>query len=216
MEHTGGIRRFLSSASAYSLFQHAIGADIARGWLLAQLPPLRDGLKVVDVGCGPGDLLRHLPMGVEYVGVDHSSAYIATAAHQFRDRPRATFIAGSATNLAGDSRVRNADVVIFHGVLHHLNDDEALHALTAARDALAPGGLAVALEPCFLLRQGAVSRWLMNRDRGADIRDEQQWRDLVARVFPAWRARVLTHLIRIPYVHIFLEGFRPTSSSSAP
>ena len=216
MERTSGIRRLLSSAAVYSFSQRAIGAESARRWLLDQLPPLDAIRTFVDIGCGPADMLRHLPPSVAYVGVDHSEAYVRQATAAFADRPRTTFITASSDALADDPRLRGADVVLFHGVLHHLNDDEALASLTVARQALSASGVVVALEPCYLLHQSRSARWLMQRDRGANIRTDDEWRRLMATVFSDSRTRVVTNLIRIPYVHVLLEGFQHADRGGGP
>jgi hypothetical protein len=67
----------------------------------------------------------------------------------------------------------------------------------------------VCLEPSFLLRQAPVSRWLLSRDRGRNVRSEQQWKALVRQVFPDAETHVLTGLIRIPYTHIVIEAGNP-------
>ena len=34
------------------------------------LPALRLGMRMIDIGCGPGYILRHLPSGIDYIGFD--------------------------------------------------------------------------------------------------------------------------------------------------
>jgi len=53
--------------------------------------------------------------------------------------------------------------------------------------------------------QGVISKYLMSMDRGRNIRSEQEYRQLAAKVFEnvdAWRD---TKPLRIPYVSIVLE-----------
>jgi hypothetical protein len=90
-------------------------------------------------------------------------------------------------------------------VLHHLADADARELLTVARELLRPGGIFRGVEPCFLAHQARVSRWIMGLDRGIAIRTDEQWQVLLAQVQQDSRSRIVTGLIRIPYVHILLE-----------
>src|ERR1051326_4654500 len=94
MQRTDGTRRILSSALGYSLFQELIGAAGLRRWLASNVWKISPGSKVVDFGCGPGDVLPFLPSDVEYVGFDPSAPYISQAERRFGARPRATFLRG--------------------------------------------------------------------------------------------------------------------------
>ena len=47
--------------------------------------------KVLDIGCGTGDLLAHLAPDVTYIGADISSTAISTAKERFADRAHTAF-----------------------------------------------------------------------------------------------------------------------------
>ena len=89
------------------------------------LPHLADGMRLLDVGCGPGTLTVDLAARVgtgEVVGVDVSEAVLAeAAAHAGEEK------AGNVTFRAGDFRALDFpagsfDVVHAHQVLQHLRD----------------------------------------------------------------------------------------------
>jgi SAM-dependent methyltransferase len=205
------LKRLLSLAPVYEVFQMLIGATYARRWLRTNFWNCQPGNRIVDVGCGPGDVLRSLPEGVEYWGFDPHESYVAQAREKFGSR--GVFHAGRATdflatypNLAG-----TVDLVLCNGVLHHLSDEDADEVLSIARKLLAPAGRFVALEPCFLVHQSFFSKWVMNRDRGEYVRQEAAWRRLLIRQFPVAETHVATGLIRIPYTHIVLVGRQSAS-----
>jgi SAM-dependent methyltransferase len=205
-ERTGGLRRLLGIAGVYSLFQSAVGAARAKRWLAGSFWRVPSGGKVVEVGCGPGDVVPFLPPDAEYVGFDPSPRYIARARERFAARPRTTFLPGVAAELAAREELHDADVVLCNGVLHHLDDREAAEVLQLARTILKPGGSFRGSEPCFVAKQSRLSRRIMELDRGGHIRTEAAWTALIGEVFPVHRAIVKRGLIRLPYVHVLLEG----------
>jgi SAM-dependent methyltransferase len=137
-----GIERYFRTAYVNQLEQAwfpAVPGLVAR---------LEAGARVADVGCGHGfaDLLlgRTWPRS-SVTGFDLHEPSIATA------RARAVE-AGSPANVSfrvADSTAIAAhgpfDVVVYFDALHDLGDPEA--ALKAAHEALAPGGIVVAVEP---------------------------------------------------------------------
>jgi ubiquinone/menaquinone biosynthesis C-methylase UbiE len=115
------------------------------------LPHLRPGLRLLDVGCGPGtltvDLARRVAPGGEVVGVDLSAPVVAeaTAHAEASGVTDVSFLA--ADFLAADFSTtslpdRAFDVVHAHQVLQHLPDPVV--ALKAMGRLARPGGLVAA------------------------------------------------------------------------
>ena len=50
------------------------------------------------------------------------------------------FVVGDTQSLRGDLRFRDADIVMAIGVLHHLDDQDAVHCIRFANDALKETG----------------------------------------------------------------------------
>lgn len=121
-------------------------------WLAALRPHCG---RLLDVGCGRGDLLAALrDAGWTTSGLEPSPAGAAAA------RSRGLNVADGRFEELDPSAVR-FDVVIFSGVLEHLHDP--LQALQTARALLAAGGLlAVLYLPLFDSAQARTfgSRWL--------------------------------------------------------
>jgi SAM-dependent methyltransferase len=105
-------------------------------------PHLAPGLRVLDIGCGPGtitaDLARRVAPG-ETIGIDAAAGVVEIAARDNGDTT-ATFETGDVMAL----RFADAsfDVVHAHQVLQHLADPVA--ALIEMRRVCRPGGLVAA------------------------------------------------------------------------
>lgn len=210
MQDDTGIKRIFTFSWAYSLFQRLVGATKGAAWVRDNFWKAQPGQKVVDIGCGPGNTVHLLPKGVHYVGFDVSEKYIGHAREAFAHDPNKTFIVGVAEDFVANlpAQMQNADLVIMNGLLHHLDDAQALTALKLARESLSPSGRLVCLEACFLISQASLARWVLRQDRGQNVRSEPEWKALVAQVFENFETYILTGLLRIPYTQIVIDARR--------
>lgn len=198
----------LSNAAMYSLVQRLLGATRARRCLVEDhLRPVA-GERILDLGCGPGDILQLLP-AVEYVGVDASREYVEAARR--RAGGRATFIRSDLRELSLDPSAP-FDAVIAIGLLHHLDDGAAAAVAGLAAGALAPGGRLVTLDPGIEAAQGHLARWLIEHDRGRHVRSPEAYAALARPHFASVHPVVRRDLARVPYTHVIIECRGPLSS----
>ncbi len=197
-----GIRRIFSVPSVYSFAQRAVGADKLRNALVNDILRIEPGLKIVDIGCGPADILEHLPE-VDYVGFDHSESYIDSARTRFGDRGRFINMAAGGVDL-DDFAPR--DLAMSVGVLHHLDDDEVLDALQTAKAVLGAEGRFVSVDPTFAEGQHPVGRFLASCDRGRHVRTPAETEALVTQVFNDVTVQARHDLLRIPYSHVLVAA----------
>jgi len=198
------VRPLLSFPSIYSAFQDRLAVRNARAFVMERYGKVRRGDSVLDVGCGPADILRYLPE-VEYLGIDHSGKYLPAARERYRDYAgRATFIQMDV-NALGAEWERRFDVVLALGLLHHLSDEEAVPLLSTIARLLRPGGRLVTTDPAFTDRQHWLARLLLRADRGGFIRHVDRYRALAATAFPRTDVHVHHDLLRLPYTHVIME-----------
>src|SRR6266571_807094 len=91
-----GLWSVLASPMVYEASQHLVGA---RRWLkrfARETIRPTPGQRVLDIGCGPGALLRFLPSQVHYIGFDRNAAYIERARKSHSGR--GDFICDDVTN----------------------------------------------------------------------------------------------------------------------
>jgi SAM-dependent methyltransferase len=213
MQINSGLRSILALPWMYRLFADILGIEANRQWFIDDVLCLRDGQKLVDVGCGPADILNRLPI-VEYVGLDISDVYIQAARNKFKTRGGTKFFSGSVADWSRDPLTYEADVVLAHGVLHHVDDDEAKKILEFAYRALKENGRFIFYEPCYLIWQSGISAYFMSLDRGQNIRTEQQWKELASSIFPIVSTNIVTGVNRLGYVSIVGQCRKSATSSS--
>ncbi len=181
----------------YQAMQDLVGASRLRRLFLERYVEAEPGQKVLDLGCGPADLLRHLG-NVDYVGVDLNPAYIEKARQEYGQR--AEF---HCQRLGGDSPLPAGpfDRILAVGLLHHLDDDAADRLLGQAASALKPGGALVTIDCCYDPNQSGLSRRLVSLDRGEHVRRAESYVVLASPYFQDALVDVHHNLLRIPYTH---------------
>jgi SAM-dependent methyltransferase len=148
--------------------------------------------RIADIGCGPADILRYVKKESRpefYLGLDMSQRYLDAAAQRTsRIGLDAKFLAMDLERLPTDEALRREVVdlleehritrVLLLGVVHHIDDESALHTLNLIHSASTVQTLVtqdVVYQP---------GRWLNNRfcdwDRGEHVRDEAGY-DALAR-----------------------------------
>lgn len=198
MQITHGVRSILSSPAVYTLFQNLMGAR--SGWrkITEDYMEAKTGHIVLDIGCGPADVLDYLPQ-VQYWGFDISPEYIEQASRKHGSRGRFYCKLFERSDL---DELPKVDVALLSGVLHHLDDGDAHELLDLVAMALKPGGRLVTVDPCLSPDQNPVARFLIERDRGRNVRDEAGYSDLVQSRFADSRVEIV-HRAWIPYTHCF-------------
>jgi len=199
-EVTSGLRGILNHPLIYRCMQWLVGAERLRRHVAGLIDPT-PGLRVLDIGCGPADLLAWLP-GVDYVGFDSNSDYIAAAQSRFGARGR--FF---QQELHSDSQLQlgQFDRIVAVGLLHHLDDASALRLFELAAERLRPGGRLITVDCCWKDDQHPLARWLISRDRGQNVRSQEGYRDLARGQFPQVTTSYRHNLLHIPYSHTLLN-----------
>ena len=200
-ELSRGVRGLLAHAAVYNFFDLLVGGPGARTRLVAEYVRVGPGDRVLDIGCGPGTMLAYLPP-VEYLGFDASEAYVAAARARYGDR--GTFVCGrvEVQRIPHESYF---DVVLAIGILHHLDNAEALDLFRLARHALKPDGRLITFDGCFVDGQSRLARWIISKDRGQNVRTRNKYVECAQRVFSDVAVHLRHDLLRIPYTHIILD-----------
>lgn len=161
---------------------------------------VKAGDKVLDIGCGPADVLQYLPQEVDYWGFDISAEYIKRAKLKFGIRGHFFCKLLDPSDLEGMPKF---DRVILTGVFHHLDDKTCEEIVIIAYQALKKGGKLVSIDPCYTKKQNPIARFLISKDRGQNVRVESAYKLLVNKIFKNVQTRVV-HKVWIPYTHFYM------------
>lgn len=200
---THGVWSIMSHPVVYSLSQRIMGGRESRERLVNDFIRPRAAMRVLDLGCGPADILAYLP-DIDYWGFDISDAYIRRACARFGHRGK--FHCRELVHLD----IKNMppfDIVLVLGVLHHLEDAEAVSIMRLAYKALKRGGRLVTFDPCLETGQNPIARFLIGIDRGRRVRTEAGYTSIGRAVFESLRVEV-RHKKWPPYTHCIMEGAR--------
>lgn len=192
-----GVRALLEYPLVYNSFQLLMGASKVRAQFVSEYICPKPNDNILDVGCGTADILDFLPLDVNYIGFDASESYISFARRKFLGR--GVFSCGIVDSVETKS-LPKVDTVIAIGLIHHLDDDEVLTLMGVAKGVLKKGGRFIALDPCYEKGQSKVAKWLIDHDRGLNVRSEQEYRGLMSSVFSKCESSVV-HRSWIPYTH---------------
>ncbi len=162
---------FLSCCQGYDEFLASRGQRLgARFRKALELARVRPGQRILDIGCGRGELILHSALrGAEATGIDYSEAAVRLAEASLRDAPPG--VQGRASVLQMDARAlqfpsASFDTALMTDVVEHLYPRELDQALAEAYRVLKPGGR--------LIVHTCPNRLLMDRVYPAYIRRVHQ------------------------------------------
>ncbi len=194
-QRTEGLFRLVGIPYFYKAFQSGLGADRARKTFIGEFARPKAGMRVLDVGCGPGILFPYLPE-VDYTGIDLNAKHIEAARARYGAKGR--FLAGNA---AGNLELEedSFDLIIVSALLHHLNDDEARSLMSQLVRLVPHGGRIATLDQVWLPEQHVVARVLNRLDSGQNVRTPEGYQSLVDGLPVDVECKVFRNLIRLPY-----------------
>lgn len=187
-ERVNRVHRILTEPWAYSFMMRVSGAAAGRREFFSRYARLPRNARVLEIGCGDGKNVEHMPEGVDYTGCDPNPKYIEHARRRYGAYGR--FVRGGAEDVARLS-FGQFDVVLVVSVLHHLDDAQVTALAEGARAALRPGGRFLTWEPCWTPSQHWLDRLMLSLDRGRYVRTADAYTRLLGTIFGEIEVRFL-------------------------
>lgn len=181
----------------YEGIQNLLGRKKAFTYLANGPLKTKSGDRVLDVGCGPGTLRAYLG-DVNYTGIDMNAPHIEQAKAKYGHI--GTFHCGNAVTDI-DIAAGPYDLIICLGLLHHLEDNEAVTLISALSERLSGKGRLVTFDPVYTVRQNPIARKLNDLDSGQNIRTQKAYKDLFASLPLPLESKVLSGKLNLPYNH---------------
>jgi SAM-dependent methyltransferase len=198
-----GLHRLLDRAGVYDALQNLLLRKGSRGRYVSEHVRPFPGCRILDIGCGPGAILAHLPESIgQYTGFDMNPGYIEAARRRWGNRGTFSCRSVEAGTLpAGDAY----DIVLANGIVHHLDDPDASQFFDIAWRALRPGGWLVTYDNIYLENQHWFARWLVARDRGRAVRSREGYEALARGRFARVESAILHDTLRVPYTILVMR-----------
>jgi cyclopropane fatty-acyl-phospholipid synthase-like methyltransferase len=140
----------LSNPNVYDFAQNVLGAGKLRKELVRKYVRPYDGMKILDIGRGTGEILEYLS-AVEYLGVDLTETYIRSAVDRYGERG----ISYRTRQERPWSKDRSFDVVLSLGVFHHLGDGEVISFLDSIKSLMKRNTRIVTVDLVSTMSSGA-------------------------------------------------------------
>jgi 2-polyprenyl-3-methyl-5-hydroxy-6-metoxy-1,4-benzoquinol methylase len=194
--------RLLGNTFVYKSFKNLVSPPRLVAQTVDRFLQVPDGARVLDLGCGYGDIAHFYANRCKYVGIDSNDAYIKEARRR-NSQNDAVFIVGDVSDevLLDHGPF---DLVLLTGVLHHLPSDSVRQIATDSHRLISSSGRMVALEPVFSPDQRLLARLIIASDRGRYVRDADGYKSLLKVGFDSVQSDVVHGLLRIPYSHVVL------------
>jgi SAM-dependent methyltransferase len=192
----------LNIPAGYRFFRWMVGGESAWRIYLDEYVKPAPGDKILDIGCGPADVLNYLP-AVNYTGLDISPEYISSAKKHFGSRGR--FCCGDVGLATIEGEQGSFDLVLATGVIHHLDDAQAARLFDLAHRVLRPNGRLVTYDGCYVPQQSHIARWLLAKDRGKFVRTREEYTRLALARFSKVEPHLRHDLLRIPYTQLIMR-----------
>lgn len=197
------IRKLLSIPQVYTLWQKLIGDYKLRKIYCRDFVKAKEGDRILDIGCGPANMVEFLPENINYTGFDDSSEYIKNARKKF-PQPNYSFFC-ERVNFAQDFDEK-FDIIMANAILHHLDDTEAEKLISFAAQNLKENGRFITLDGCIVQNQSKLKKWLLKKDRGQFVRTKDEYFKLFSKYFNKIHVTLREDLYNIPYTIIIFEA----------
>ena len=187
------IYSLLSNTFFYSLVQRVMSGTSFRKKIVKKYIT-KHNVKVLDIGCGPAEILDTLPK-IKYYGFDINPIYINSAKRKYENKGK--FFCKKFTN-KNTKYLPKFDHVLLLGVLHHLSDQEINKLMLNIKKVLKRKGNIITLDNIFINKQNFIAKFLIQMDKGENVRSKKGYLNILKNHFKKINSKIY-HQKFIPY-----------------
>jgi len=188
-----GIYSLLSNTFFYSLVQKVMSGTSFRKKIVKKYIT-KHNVKVLDIGCGPAEILDTLPK-IKYYGFDINPIYINSAKKKYENKGK--FFCKKFTN-KNTKYLPKFDHVLLLGILHHLSDKEINTLMPNIKKVLKRKGNIITLDNIFIHKQNFIAKFLIQMDKGENVRSKKGYLNILKNHFKKINSKIY-HQKFIPY-----------------
>ena len=188
-----GIYSLLSNTFFYSLVQKVMSGTSFRKKIVKKYIT-KHNVKVLDIGCGPAEILDTLPK-IKYYGFDINPIYINSAKKKYENKGK--FFCKKFTN-KNTKYLPKFDHVLLLGILHHLSDKEINTLMPNIKKVLKRKGNIITLDNIFIHKQNFIAKFLIQMDKGENVRSRKGYLNILKNHFKRINSKIY-HQKFIPY-----------------
>lgn len=191
----------------YNLYQNLIGCRsflkrYVETFILAEINN-KNSVKILDIGCGTGNIVPFIPDKCEYTGVDSSENYINYLTRKYSHKKNFNFIAKNVKDSLGINS--KYDVIISEALVSSLDDNNFEILLSAMKKNLKDGGKIIISDMNYKDNYCAFEKFLLKNERGKYIRGQEDYKRIIEKHFSIEKITELKKVYRIPYHKIVFE-----------
>ena len=188
------IYNFINNPLIYKFIQSVMSGKSLRNSIIKKNIK-KSNLKILDIGCGPAQILEHIPQ-CDYYGYDIDHRSIQYAKKKYHQKNYHFYC--KKFNKTELKKLPKFDFIIFFGILHHLSNKEVYEILKLCKKIMKKNSKLLTEDPILLENQNVIAKFLIKKDRGLNVRDKQEYINLLKKHFKKIKNKV-THQYFIPY-----------------
>ena len=188
------IYNFINNPVIYKIIQGIMSGTSLRNSIIKKNIK-KSNLKILDIGCGPAQILEHIPQ-CDYYGYDIDRRFIQYAKKKYHQKNYHFYC--KKFNKTELKKLPKFDFIIFFGILHHLSNKEVHEILKLCKKIMKKNSKLLTEDPILIENQNVIAKFLIKKDRGLNVRNKQEYINLLKKHFKKIKNKV-THQYFIPY-----------------
>ena len=188
------IYNFINNPLIYKIIQGIMSGTSLRNSIIKKNIK-KSNLKILDIGCGPAQILEHIPQ-CDYYGYDIDNRSIQYAKKKYHQKNYHFYC--KKFNKTELKKLPKFDFIIFFGILHHLSNKEVHEILKLCKKIMKKNSKLLTEDPILLENQNIIAKFLIKKDRGLNVRKKKEYINLLKKHFKKIKNKV-THQYFIPY-----------------